>query len=238
LHIGINNILDFQPRSSSSGESLQLSDRPELRVDPTVFLVTCGQASSATNACKGINANSADVVGAEFAGAYGGLYAQAEFYHYTIEQNLAAGEKFAPTLAFNGGYAEVSYSFGGTRHYNPAAGAYTGVIPDQPLSWSGGGWGAIEIAGRYSGIDLNDDSPGFGKTLASTGGAEGGVQQTWSIGLNYYPNNNMRFMLDFLHVNVGDRLYPNFATGAKTGALTVNGGVQFNAIAIRSQINF
>jgi phosphate-selective porin OprO and OprP len=237
LHLGVNNILDFTPRSSSNAESLQLYDRPELRVDPTIFLVTCGQASTATatgNTCKGINSKNADVLGFEFAGAVGHLYAQAEFYHYMVSQYLAAGETLAPTLDFNGGYAEVSYSFGGTRHYLPSSGAYTGVIPEQPLSFNGGGWGALEIAARYSAIDLNDDSPGYGHLLRSTGGVEGGYQQTWSIGLNYYPNYNMRFMLDFLHVNVTNRLLPN----TTTGALTLNGGISFNAIAARTQLNF
>jgi len=237
LHVGVNNILDFTPRSSSNAESLQLFDRPELRVDPTIFLVTCGQASTATatgNTCKGINSKSANVTGLEFAGAIGPLYAQAEFFHYMVSQYLAAGERFAPTLGFNGGYGQISYSIGGTRHYLPSSGAYTGVIPERPLSLNGDGWGALEIAARYSAISLNDDNPGFGRLLSSTGGVAGGYQQTWSIGLNYYPNNNLRFMLDFLHVNVSNRLLPN----TTTGALTLNGGVTFNAIAARTQINF
>ncbi len=238
LHIGVNNILDFQARNSSNSSTLNLYDRPELRIDPTIFLVTCSQASSATNACKGVNSGGGDVAGLELAGAVGGFYTQAEFYHYIVNQNLAAGEKYAPTLDFNGGYAEVSYSFGGTRHYVPATGAYSGVIPERPLSFGGGGWGAIEIAARYSGIDLNSHSPGFGNPLSATGGVEGGFQQTWSIGLNYYPNDNMRFMLDFLHVDVTNRLYPDYVVGGKTGDLTVNGGVSFNAIAARTQINF
>jgi hypothetical protein len=41
-------------------------------------------------------------------------------------------------------------------------------------------------------------------------------------------------MLDFLHVNVTNRLLPN----TTTGALTLNGGVHFNAIAARTQVNF
>ena len=237
LHVGVNNILDFTPRSSSNAASLQLYDRPELRVDPTIFLVTCGQASAATttgNTCKGINSKEADFLGLEFAGAIGNFYAQAEYYHYMVSQYLTGAETMAPTLDFNGGYGEISYSFGGTRHYLPAAGAYTGVIPENPLCFSCSGWGAIEIAARYSAIDLNSNLPVAGKTLATTGGVAGGYQQTWSIGLNYYPNTNMRFMLDFLHVDVSNRLLPN----ATTGALTLNGGVQFNAIAARTQINF
>lgn len=237
FHIGVNNVLDFEPRSSSNAESLQLYDQPELRVDPTIFLVTCGQASTATatgGTCKGMNSKEADVLGLEFAGAVGNFYAQAEYYHYTVNQYLTGGETLAPTLDFNGGYGEISYSFGGTRHYLPSSGAYTGVIPENPLSFGGGGWGALEIAARYSAIDLNSNSPGFGKLLSSTGGVEGGYQKTWSIGLNYYPNANMRFMLDFLHVDVTNRLLPN----TTTGALTLNGGVSFNAITARTQINF
>jgi phosphate-selective porin OprO/OprP len=60
-----------------------------------------------------------------------------------------------PTLNFNGGYVEASYTFGGKRVYDPARGTYTGVIPTAPLAPGYNGWGALEVAGRFSIVDLN-----------------------------------------------------------------------------------
>jgi phosphate-selective porin OprO/OprP len=58
------------------------------------------------------------------------------------------------------------------------AGAYSGVVPDNPFSWAKGGWGAWEIAGRYSVIDLND-------RLGFVDGVAGGKQTIYTAGLNW-----------------------------------------------------
>ena len=66
----------------------------------------------------------------------------------------------APGLSISGYYGEVGYFLTGEeRPYSAARGAWTTVNPVRPLSFSGDGWGAFEIAGRYSVADLNSGSP-------------------------------------------------------------------------------
>ena len=84
---------------------------------------------------------------------------------------------------------------GETHTYNPATAAYDGIKPANPFSLQGGGWGAWEIAGRVSTIDLNDQ-------LATATGIAGGRQTVYTAALNWYVNGNIRFMLDYLHGDI------------------------------------
>ncbi len=58
---------------------------------------------------------------------------------------------------------------GETHKYNSATAAYNGIVPTNPFSLEAGGWGAWEIAGRVSTINLNDQ-------LATANGVAGGRQ--------------------------------------------------------------
>ncbi len=237
LHLGADVDHLFQARSAyNSGTTglktnssyLALSDRPELRVDPTTILNT-----------GGIPTKDGTVYSAEAAGAFGPIYAQGEFFHYTIDQfdhgiNPTDGDAnlLAPTLNFNGGYAEASYSLGGTRRYIPATGAYSGVVPAENFSTHGGGWGALELAARYSDIDL-DDGVKPGEAPHVTGGVEGGKQQGVDVGVNWYPNVNMKFMLDYINTNV-DKL-----KATTNGSVpTTDAGARIQAIAARAQFTY
>jgi phosphate-selective porin OprO/OprP len=81
------------------------------------------------------------------------------------------------SVKFNGGYAQASWVLTGETHtYNSAAAAaYGGIVPLNPFSLTGGGWGAWEIAGRISTIDLNDQ-------LAAANGVAGGRQTVYLYG--------------------------------------------------------
>jgi phosphate-selective porin OprO/OprP len=158
LHVGANigHVVNTGAASADGNHSFTLSDRPELRVDPTATFgtITTGNAVGAINNVKG-----ADVYGAELAGAYQNFFAQGEYYIYQIDRQGVLPTNAAVTakdLSFSGGYAEASYSIGGKRKYNPSTGSYTGVIVEHPLSLKdGSGWGAIEFAARYSEVNLN-----------------------------------------------------------------------------------
>ena len=89
-----------------------------------------------------------------------------------------------------------------------------------------GTWGAWELAGRYSELDLNDRS-GVAGLAAPAGGIRGGEQRITTLGLNWYPNNILRFLLDYQWARV-DRLN---AAGASIGE-------DVNVISLRSQFAF
>jgi phosphate-selective porin OprO/OprP len=246
VHLGLNAGHLFQARNAfnacpvgsttctgaagqkTNSEYLTLSDRPELRIDPTNILNTGAIPSTGAN-----------VGGVEAAAAYGSFFAQGEYFRYSIDQYTGGtnptdgkADVVAPTLNFDGGYAEASYSLGGKRRYIPETGAWSSVIPDNPFSLSGGGYGAFEFAARFSAVDLNDDlRPGTAPHL--TGGVNGGDQQTYSFGVNWYPNINMKFMLDYLHANVAKLKSNTTGTYPSTYA-----GTKIDAVAARVQFAY
>ncbi len=214
LHVGFNYANLFDPRLGANLDGVQLYDRPELRVDPTYFLNT-----------GNIPAHGGEVFGAEAAASLQNFFIQGEYYHYVVDTLVKTtpvvagygtgwtGGAPGPALNFNGGYAEASYSFGGKRLYNPATGAYTGVIPDNPLVFGSNGWGALEVAGRFSTVNLNDPNLNTGVLgpnytvpgSTSKTGYGGSAQTSYGAGLNWYPNLNMKFMLDYEHVIVDNQ---------------------------------
>ena len=126
-------------------------------------------------------------------------------------------------MKFNGGYAQASWVLTGESHtYNSASAAYNGIVPAHPVSLSSGGWGAWEIAGRISVIDLNDQ-------LAMANGVAGGKQTIYTAGLNWYVNRNVRFMFNYLHGDIAKRV---------SASNTSDVGAKFDAFAMRTQVAF
>jgi phosphate-selective porin OprO/OprP len=181
-----------------------------LRIDPTT-LVTTGALAGVT---------AAQVYSAEAAATVGSLFLQGEYFWYNVERKAIPG---LPDVKFQGGYAQAGYVLTGESHkYNPASASYGGVVPANPFSLDGGGWGAWEIAGRYSTVDLNNQ-------LGIANGVAGGRQNVYTLALNWYVNRNVRFMFDYLHGNVAKQVSPtNFG----------DAGSKFDAFAMRTQVAF
>jgi phosphate-selective porin OprO/OprP len=212
LHVGGDVEWLIQPPHNliANTQTLTLSDRPELRIDPTTLI--------STGALAGVSG--AQVYSAEVAGTYGPLFFQGEYFWYNIDRTAFAP---LPSLRFQGGYAEAAYVLTGeTRPYNPAAASYGGILPKNPFSLAGGGWGAWEIAGRFSTVDLNDQ-------LATANGVAGGRQTIYTLALNWYANGNVRLMFDYLHGTITKQISPtNFG----------DAGARFDAFAMRTQVAF
>jgi phosphate-selective porin OprO/OprP len=207
-------------------KTLTLSDRPELRLDPTSILSTGAIANVAYG----------KVYTAEVAAGYGPLFFQSEYFWFNVDRNLGL-----PSVRFNGWYAEGSWTITGeSRKYNPDAGSYAIIIPDRPFSVTKGDPGAWEIAARYSHIGLNDlFTPGIPAAL--TNGVAGGEQDIYTIGLNWHVSRNVMFMLNYLHGTVDKNspaaiaavpgVSPAFPAGTDTGA-------KLDALAMRTRIAF
>lgn len=179
---------------------LRMRERIEVRIDPTRVLDT------------GTLANvSALVLSAEAGATVGSFHAQGEYFDYTIS-------RFAqPDLNFKGGYIQAGYILTGERRkYSASSGSLGGVTPKDPFFWDmSGGTGAWELAARYSYVDLNDAL------------VFGGTQKNITVGLNWYLNDNMRLMFNWIHGQVD-----------KTNVAGVDRGAKYDAFAMRTQFAF
>jgi phosphate-selective porin OprO and OprP len=200
------------PRDEITGaQTLTLSDRPELRIDPTALITT--------GALAGVSG--AQVYSGEAAATYGPLFAQGEYFWYNVDRGNSIIP--LPSVKFDGGYAQVAYALTGeTRKYNPGSASYGGIVPANPLSLTENGWGAWEIAARVSTMNLNDQ-------LATANGVAGGRQTVYTAALNWYVNRNVRFMFDYLHGDIAKQISATNAGDA---------GSKFNAFAMRTQVAF
>lgn len=226
FHVGLDASELLKPETSGGARVVtNFSDRPELRIDPTSILST-GTLGSVTNPVTG-----ASVLGGELAGGIGPAFAQAEYFHYNVNRTDLS------SAAFNGGYLEGSYTITGEhRKYNPGSGAYTGISPAHPFdikTFSQGNWGALELGARYSIINLNSNYSNGQVTSASTSAVAGGQQQVITVGANWYVNNNIRFMLDYMH-GIIDK--PETTAGVTGVPLGSGVGAKFDAIALRTQV--
>jgi phosphate-selective porin OprO and OprP len=217
VHLGADAEWLIQPPRNliASTQTVTLSDRPELRLDPTTLVSTGAIA----------NVSGVQVYSVEAAATYGPLIVQGEYFWFNVDRSANTGlPPFgAPSLKFQGGYAQAGYVLTGENHaYNPSTAAYGGINPAHPFSLDGGGWGAWEIAGRFSTIDLNNQ-------LGTATGIAGGRQTVYTLALNWYVNGNVRFMLDYLHGNVPKQASP---------VSTADVGSKFDAIAMRTQWAF
>ena len=118
-------------------------------------------------------------VGPEFAWVTGPFSLQSEFANTFLQRKH--GEDDANNLW--GGYLSASYFLTGEhRNYDPKRGVFDRVKVERPLQDRGPG--AWELAARADYIDLNNE------------GVKGGEQISYIGGLNWYPNNFVRFLLD------------------------------------------
>jgi len=217
VHIGADAQWLIQPPRNliANTQTVTLSDRPELRLDPTTLVSTGAIA----------NVSGAQVYSLEAAATYGPMILQGEYFWYNVDRTANTGVPLvgASSLKFQGGYAQAGYVLTGEgRSYNAANAAYNGVKPAHPFSLDGGGWGAWEVAGRVSQIDLNDQ-------LATANGITGGRQTVYTLALNWYVNGNVRFMLDYLHGSISKQASP---------ISTADVGSRFDAVAMRTQFAF
>ncbi len=136
----------------------------------------------------------------EFAFAYKSFRIQSE-YHYTIVKRgqiyddiPRAGLKNA---IFDGFYVEAAcFVTGDKQNFNYEGGEFTRV---RPLSKSG----AIEIAARYSTINLNSNLEDIGNSTSESLGnvVTGGSGKLYSLGLTWWAKNNVRLILNGTYVD-------------------------------------
>lgn len=200
--------------------TIQLRERPELRVDGTRLIDT--GAIAATHAYS---------VGAEGAFQYRNLLLQGEYEYYGLDRGPSA----LADPHFSGFYVEGTWVITGQRRrYNSGNFAFDGPAVTKSFNPFAGEWGAWELAARYSSVDLNDNAGAQGSAPAAAA-VRGGSQHIATAALNWYLNPIMRIMFQYQHVNV-DRLSPNATTYlTPVGAFI---GQSYDDLAARFQFAF
>ncbi len=235
VHVGVNGSYVTRPADTAgpttagiiptTSRTISFSTTPEIRVDATRLINT-----------GNIPAKNAYAAGLEFAAQHGPFLLQSEYQRFGVERADGLGSPH-----FQGYYVLGSWLLTGeSRKYNTQTAAFDAPPVATPFAWGKGGWGAFELAARYSDTNLNYHE-GRAGTLQTGDSIRGGEEQNITVGLNWYWNTLARVMFDYQHVKV-DRLSPaTTAAAASTLWLTPAGaqiGQTFNVWSVRTQFAF
>lgn len=174
LHLGFSYTHKFR-----DGETISFAQRPESRLYP-VQLVNTGP----------IVTDGVDIINPEVALVAGPWSMQAEYMRAFVAQVDSANPQF------DGLYVYGSYFLTGEhRRYRREAGAFEKPQPRRNFTLDGSGWGAWELAARYSRLDLGSQN------------VQGGTLDDISAEINWYLNPNARINLNYVWAHlesVGD----------------------------------
>lgn len=142
-------------------------------------------------------------LGLEAAYQSGPFLLQAEYIDTRVERFDGR-----PSLGFRGGYVQGSVILNGKRarsyklspDYGATYAVFSGVVVPEADRVSRGGFGVFELGARFSAIDLQD------RTIT------GGIGRDVTVGLNWYPDRNVRIMADYIR----SRTSPSAIAGFRT----------------------
>ena len=148
-----------------------------------------------------------------------------------------------PTQWAEGWYAQASWLlFGGTQNYDSNGAKYTRTTSEHK-------WGNLEIAFRYEYADFNTGKL-FSNKVADTN-IFGGSGEAYTIGLNYYPTQNVKIVLNWQYnnndryANAKGKSYVGYDLNGKPTkdpnkvvAPNGKGGVDYQMLALRFQVAF
>ncbi len=164
----------------ASGSYRETSD-----TDTVTLAASAGGANRAaggvsTGAIAGVE--NTTTLGLDVSGIWGPLMVQGRYVQSDL--STAAGD-----ADFDGHYIQASYALTGeSMTYNGSNGSLRRIKPANDFKL-GQGIGAWEIGARYDAIDLTD------------GAVTGGEMENYVLGLNWYPNDRIRFMLNYTMVD-------------------------------------
>jgi phosphate-selective porin OprO/OprP len=174
--------------------SVQYKSRPEMHLAAT-YLDT-----------GSILTDDVMLLGGEAALVLGPFSLQAECMRAMVDPDTGSD------LNFQGAYVQASYFLTGEdRAYKKSSGAFDRVKPKSNFGTRPDGtkgWGAWELAARYSYLDLND------------GAIKGGELDDVTVGLNWHLNPNVRIMANYVRAMLDDN-------GSSTGGDSDLFGIRF-----------
>ena len=164
LHLGISNSI-----RKNSDNDYGFSSRAENHMGSELLSVEF------TNQVKDVN-----IIAGEMAYVNSSLSLQGEVIQTTVNTEIGQGN--TPfTHEIISYYGQVSYFLTGeNRPYKSSLAGFGRVKPKN--NYGENGWGALEVAARFSAIDMKED----------------GSLEDFTIGLNWYLNQNTRVMLNYV----------------------------------------
>ncbi len=188
VHLGLSYSHRFR-----NNDNVRFSMRPEVNLTP-MFVNT-----------QDISSDGVDLINPELAMVYGPFSAQAEYTKTFV--STPVGKNFD----FSGYYVEAAYVLTGEhREYRENTGAFNGITPKHNFDGQGG-WGALEVALRYSSLDLDDAT------------VRGGKLRGINTGVSWYLNPNVRILANY---SISD---------GRTGRKTFG---DMSAFQVRAQVTF
>lgn len=194
LHFGASGWFIFET-TQDGDERLIFADRPEFRVDSARWIFAQSNPVMAND--------DGFMYGFEMAAKFRSAWAQAEVFRFGMSQSLdpAGQPTLTPDLDYLAYYVSLGYILTGeTKPYSMSSASWTAVKPAEPFNLEAGGWGAWEIALRYSYADLDDKENTISNGVLV--GTRGGIEQNWTVGLNWYINNHIRMLFNYINVGV------------------------------------
>jgi len=151
----------------------------------------------------------------EYAVAYGPYKAQGEFFQigYSDMTGTNAGSN-----SINMNYNELLWNITGESHnYSNTAGTFGWIKPNTKFS-TNGGLGAWQVGVRLSDFDGSDFTAASGKTTKAT---------SMTYGLNWYMNDNVRVMLNYVETKYDSTVSVSGASLDKIKAIMLRTQVWF-----------
>ncbi len=169
LHLGLSYSHQFR-----DGRGIRYRARPEAHLSPRFV-------DTDTFAAEGVN-----IFNPELGFQYGPASMQFEWISAFVNRPEQTDAHF------HGFYVLGTYFLTGEhRSYRPTVGSFDKITPLRNLDWNGG-WGAWQLAGRYSTLDLSDNN------------IQGGELGNLTFGINWYLNPNMRVAFNYIHADLKD----------------------------------
>jgi phosphate-selective porin OprO and OprP len=177
LHLGLGatwRVPTMDNSTNTSGakfDTLRLRSKPESNI-LAQRLVDTGELR---------NVDHMTTIGLELAGSIGAASLQGEYQAANVTRHSL------PSLDFSGWYVQAAYTLTGEkRPYFANKGVFDGIKPAH--NFGKDGWGALEVALRFSGLDLTD------------GNIRGGSERNISAALNWYLNPYVRLSANVIKV--------------------------------------
>jgi phosphate-selective porin OprO/OprP len=228
LHLGVSGYdgewstkpnVTSQNSSSLTTRSTIMGFRTEGRGLTNIFRAQIsGDNANATNSQNGASSDASvdqRAFGVELAGSHGPFRLQGEYVkaQYDAEYDDPDPADYA---SFDGDvdawYVGATWMITGETYSEfYKGGAWGGVKPKNPFSLeTGKGKGAWELALRYSEFDASDLADNIDAGDKGRGSRWQGTPKAdaYTIGLNWYLNNNLRFMLDYVYTDYDQEFSP------------------------------